>query len=398
MRHKSIAIIMKYIFTILILIVPNFALSSELAKLADEIKELTTLSARVEALEKAKPQEIKPSPYVFTLRDTNGDGDIDEEWREIIKQGQALQSKIWAEKETYWTDRLGTPPAGDVGWYGTSTMPTIQILLEEGEYFAHDTLTLPGRFHLKSQSRWGSMLRMYGDGTKTLVDDIAYGIATNAKIGLYVEPKTIVQTESGAMIVTPFEQTIEGVILVAMKGVLPVYLAQNQDRFLMRDCNIQQHQGAVIGIKHGPPLQGRNYPFRNVTQVLEGNTYLADPRILDCQLEGPHTGIRKQAAIFMSGNNMMFSRINLYGWTMGILCHGGQGRVVNSITMHDGTTADGRLFTAKDNILAVALSTRQGANADSVSGVAGGFKVWVLPKRSPAPATAGWYIKGEGLL
>lgn len=100
----------------------------------------------------------------------------------------------------------------------------------------------------------------------------------------------------------------------------------------------------------------------------------------------------------MSGNNMMFSRLNFYGWTMGILCHGGQGRVVDSITMHDGTTADGRLFTTKDNILAVALSTRPGANEDSVSGVAGGFKVWVLPKRSPAPATAGWYVKGEGLL
>ena len=389
---------MKYILAILSLIIPHLALSSELAKLADEIKELTTLSARVEALEKAKPPETKQSPYVFTLSDTNSDGDIDEEWREIIKQGQALQAKVWAEKEKYWTDRLGNPPAGDVGWYGTSTMPTIQILLVEGEYFAHDTLTLPGRFHLKSQSRWGSMIRMLGDGTKTLVDDIAYGIATNAKIGLYVEPKTIVQTASGTMIVTPFEQTIEGVILVAMNGVLPVYLAQNQDRFLMRDCNIQQHQGAVIGIKHGPPLQGRNYPFENVTQALEGNTYLADPRILDCQFEGLHSDIRKQAAIFVSGNNMIFSRLNFYGWTMGILAHGGQGRLVDGITMHDGNTADGRRFTIKENILAVSLSTRAGMNADSVTGVAGGFKAWVLPKQSPAPATAGWYVKGEGLL
>ena len=341
--------------------------------------------------------QAKTDPYTFDLYDKNGNGVIDDEWEGIIEAGQALQAKVWLKKEAYWTARLGTPPANQVGWYGTSTMPAIRILARSGEHFARNTLRLPGRFQLTCASRWGAMIRMYGDGEKTVVDDIAYGVATNAKIGIYVEPKTIVETVNGTMTVKPFEQTIERVILVAMNGVLPVYLAQNQDRILIQECNIQQHQGAQIGIKHGPPLQGRNYPFAS-TQVLDGNTYLADPRFLNLQLEGTHKATRKQAAIFASGNNMQFIGLNLYGWTMGVLCHGGQGRVVNGLTMHDGITADGRRFTLKDNILAVALSTRQGANKDAVSGVAGGFKVWVLPKRSPAPSTAGWYIKGEGLM
>lgn len=362
---------------------------------------MNTLAPRIESLENRPIPEpvVAPAsnPYQFILKDENGDGDVDEEWEAIITKGQAIQAKVWIEKEKYWTDLLGTPPAGELGWYGTSTMPTIQIVCLEGEYFFHDTARLPGRFQVTCPTRWGSMLRFYGDGDKVIVDDIAYGIATNSPIGIYVEPKTVVETENGTMTVKPFEQQIERVIIVGMKGVMPVYLAQNQDRFAMLDCNLQQHQGSMIGIKHGPPLQGRSYPFP-ATQVLDGNTYLADPRILDCQLEGPHSGARKQAAIFMSGNNMIFRGLNFYGWTTGILCHGGQGRVVDSITMHDGVTADGRRFTSKDNILAVALSTRPGVNEDSVSGVAGGFKVWVLPKRSPAPATAGWYVKGEGLL
>lgn len=357
------------------------------------------LGKRITDLESAAPA-AQPSndPYTFVLRDDDGDGFIDDEWEEIIKAGQTLQAKVWAEKEQYWTDRIGTPPAGEVGWYGSSTMPVIRIVCESGEHFAHGTLRLPGRFELTSPSRWGAMIRFEADDQgKHLIDDIAYGVATNAKIGIYVEPKTIVITENGTMIVKPFEQTIERVVLVAMNGVLPVYLAQNQDRFLMDDCNVQQHQGAQIGIKHGPPLQGRSYPFP-ATQVLDGSTYLADPRITNVQFEGPHNATRKQAAVFMSGNNIQLTGLNFYGWTHGILCHGGQGRVVSGITMHDGITADGRRFTTKENIVAVALSTRTGLNPDSVSGVAGGFKVWILPKQSPAPETAGWYIKGQGIL
>lgn len=373
--------------------------ASELAKLADEIKELTTLADRVTALEERPNVEPARNPYDFILQDDDDDGFIDNEWEDIIRQGQALQSVVWAEKEQYWNERNGRPPAGEVGWYGSSTMPVIRIICASGEHFARGTLRLPGRFELTSPARWGAMIRFEGQDSGTnMIDDIAYGVATNAKVGIYVEPKTIVETENGTMIVKPFEQTIERVVLVAMNGILPVYLAQNQDRFLMQECNVQQHQGAQIGIKHGPPLQGRSYPFKGVTQVLDGHTYLADPRFLNIQAEGPHNDKPRQTFIFASGNNMIFSGINAYGWNHVIYAHGGQNRIVNNLTIHHGKTADGRAWTQPGDIVAYLLCTRPGNTPDAVGAVAGGFKGWILPKGSIVPSAGGWHDAGEACL
>ena len=388
---------MKITLILITLIISTLTHASEISGILGEIQDLVNLSDRVKALEETQQEIPKANPYQFILQDKNGDGFVDEEWEEIIEQGQAIQAKVWTEKEAYWTEKLGAPPANQFGWYGTATMPVIQIVCLEGEYFFHNTARLPGRFQITCPARWGATLRFYGDGDKVLVDDIAYGIATNAPIGIYVEPKTEVTTVNGTMIVKPFEQTIERVIIVAMKGVMPIYLAQNQDRFLLSNCNIQQHQGAQIGVKHGPPLQARDYPFSS-KPIVDGNTYLADPVIKGCQFEGPHNNKRPQAAIFMSGNNMQYISLNLYGWMMGIYAHGGQGRIIaGGFTIHHGGTADGRQFCSKDEILTHLFSVREGNNEDSVSGVAGGFKGWILPKRSRAPDTAGWHNKGEAI-
>lgn len=278
-------------------------------------------------------------------------------------------------------------------------MPLIRILCVEPEYFFHNTLRLPGRFEVVCPARWGSILRFYGDGDRVLIDDIAYGVATMAPVGIYVEPTTTVKTSSGDMIVRPFEQGIENLILVAHNGSLPVYLAQNQDRFWMRACNVQQHQGRLsnyiqMAIKHAPPLRARDYPFSAV-QSTEGNVYLADPVFEDIQFEGPHSNALRQCIGFFSGNNMQFKFFNIYGWKMGIYCHGGQGRVITGWTMHHGETADGRQFAPKDQMLPFILCTRPGANPDMFPAHVAGFEGWVLPKRSPAPKTAGWHTKGE---
>jgi hypothetical protein len=389
---------MKTYITILLAFLAVQIQASELSGILQEIQDVVTLSDRVRALEERPTVEPVSNPYEFVLKDDDGDGFIDDEWEEIIQKGQAQQAKVWAEKEKYWKERNGTPPAGEAGWYGSSTMPVIRIICAGGEHFAHGSLRLPGRFELTSPARWGAMIRFEGDDHgKSLVDDIAYGVRTDAKIGIYVEPKTIVETENGTMIVKPFEQTIERVVLVAMNGVLPVYLAQNQDRFLMQECNVQQHQGAQIGIKHGPPLQGRSYPFA-ATQLLDGHTYLADPRFLNIQAEGPHNDKPRQVFLFASGNNIIADGFTVYGWRQTVYFHGGQNRIVSNITIHHGQTADGRQWTAPDKIVSYILSTRPGNTPDAVSGIAGGFNGWILPKGSQVPSGGGWHNAGEWTL
>lgn len=352
-------------------------------------EDLKNLTDRVSFLE-AKP-DLRVPRFTYVL-ETDEDGFADDSWEDIIRKGQAEQARYWKHGEDYWGARFPSPSGP--GWLGTSSMPVVTILCEEPEYFFHNTARLPGRFQLKASARWGSTLRFYCDGDKVLVDDIAYGVATQQPIGIYVEPST----EVGDMIVRPFEQGIEDLILVAMGNAMPVYLAMNQDRFWMQGNNIQQHQNrnpsGQIGIKHGPPLRGRDYPFP-ATQLLDGNVFLADPRILDTQAEGPHNNLLHQSFIFASGNNIIIEGLNVYGWKNAVYLHSDRGAVISSLTVHGGLTADGRRFCPDEEILSYTVSKKTGTA--SFSGIAGGYPGWYLPKRSLVPRTAGWHKAGEYL-
>ena len=371
------------------------SLNGQLDAIRADIDEVKLLSYRVATLEQrpvVSATEDKSNKFTFVLENDEG-GYADDSWEEIIAKGQALQETYWKKGETYWTETLGASPSGE-GWYGTVDSPVITILCLEPEYWFRNTARVPGRFQVRSPARWQSVLRFYGTGPKNIIDDIAYGTATNAKVGMYVEPATFV---GDGMVIRAFEQGLQNLIIVGMNGILPVYLAMNQDRFWMIDCNIQQHQGALIGIKHGPILNADTYPFP-ATQRKDGNVYLADPRFIGLQMEGPHTNKRPQAAMLLSGNNIIITDLNLYGWMQGPYMHGGQGRLINGLTIHDGITADGRRFCDSAEIVSYTMSTRSGNKPDAVSGIAGGFMEWVFPKRTRVPSKGGWHNAGESTL
>ena len=402
-----------YILTLFLAIASVQA--SELSTILDELKDLVTLSDRVRALEQ-KPDvpsgllqsiearinalENEPKPkdesakFTFVLMDDDGDNFADDEWEEIIAKGQAIQAEYWFKKEAFWRDKVSSPSGP--GWLGTATMPIIRILCVEPEYFFHNTVRLPGRFEVLCPSRWGSILRFYGDGYRALIDDVVYGFATMAPVGIYVEPETTVKTSSGDIIIRPFEQAIRNLVLAAHNGSLPVYMAQNQDRFSMRSCKFLQHEGRLseyiqVAIKHGPPLRTRNYPFPAV-QSPQGNVWLTEPSFSDIQFEGPHSNKRREAIGFFSGANMRFTDFTILGWKMGIYCHGGYGRVISGWTMDHG-----KKFAKSQELLPWILCTTKGEAPDVVQPNASGLEGWVLPKFSPAPRTAGWHTKGEAI-
>jgi len=208
-----------------------------------------------------------------------------------------------------------------------------------------------------------------------------------------------VQTSQGEMLMKPFEQTIEDVIICAHNGVLPIYLSMNQDRFCIRGAKILQHQGALIGIKHGPIINETNYPFPAIQDTEGNNVYLADPRFENLQMEGPHNNKRPQAAMLLSGNNIIISNLNLYGWMQGPYMHGGQNRLINGLTQHWGNTHDGRMYCSRDEIVSYTVTYRDNTkDSDCFSGIAGNFKQWYLPKRSKAPSKGGWHNTGQTLL
>ena len=338
---------------------------------------------------------IEPSKFEFVL-EVDADGHYsDESWEEIIKKGQELQYAYYKAAEDKYSKIWPLFP----GWHGSAMAPVIKIICEEPEYHFKDTKRLPGRFCLSSNRRWSSVLRFYGDGQKVLKDTIAYGTATNAPVGLYVEGKTKVQTSQGEMLMKPFEQTIEDVILCAHNGVLPIYLSMNQDRFCIRGAKILQHQGALIGIKHGPIINETNYPFPAIQDTEGNNVYLADPRFENLQMEGPHNNKRPQAAMLLSGNNIIISNLNLYGWMQGPYLHGGQNRLINGLTQHWGNTHDGRMYCSRDEIVSYTVCYRSNTkDSDCFSGIAGNFKQWYLPKRSKVPSKGGWHNAGEHVL
>lgn len=369
-------------------------LTSNIDKLVKKIDEVEGLyrDPVVEAVEVVGNSSA--SKFEFVL-EVDEDGFSDDSWEEIIRKGQELQYAYWKAAEIKYNKIWKLFP----GWHGSAMSPVIKIVCEEPEYHFKDTKRLPGRFCLSSPSRWSSVLRFYGNGDKVLKDTIAYGTATNAPIGLYVEGKTKVQTSKGEMLMKPFEQTIEDVIIVAHSGVLPIYLSTNQDRFCIRGAKILQHQGALIGIKHGPIVNLNDYPFPAVQSNEGNNVYLADPRFENLQMEGPHTNKRPQAAMLLSGNNIIITNLNLYGWMQGPYMHGGQNRLINGLTQHWGDTHDGRMYCSRDEIVSYTVSYKSNTkDSDSFTGIAGNFKQWYLPKRSRVPSRGGWHNFGELLL
>jgi len=347
---------------------------------------LQTLQAQVDQLQIPRTAPTGLMRYHYELDPKDPDGS----WSRIVKEGQAEQRKDFLEGEAYWTSKQGKSPSG-YGWFGSVSMPVITIVATAPEYNFRSTKRLPGRFRLWSPTRWGSTLRFHCDEGPTLHDNwtnsagIAYGFKTDAPIGIYVEPTTYVDDQFH---VRPFEQSIENCLIVAHNGTLPIYLADNQDRFWIRDCNIQQHQGAQVGIKHGPPID-----TSIIRQAPMANVYLADPKFLDLQMEGPHNAQRPQTAIFAAGNNIHMRGLNLYGWLQGPYLHGGLNRYVQ-VQVHKSNTHDGRQPLPLHEVCGVTLNKYlPGEVADCVG--AGVAKY--VPAEYVAPITFGTHRKGEGL-
>jgi len=156
-------------------------------------------------------QPTAPRGKFEFILERNGEWFGDDSWEKIIKAGQEIQAKYWKEGEAYWRPKY---PGMFEGWHGSAVSPVIKILCEEPEYFFKNTCRVPGRFQVSSTRRWSSILRFFGTGDKVLRDTIGWGHATYSPIGLYVESKTKV----GDMLMKPFEQTIDEVILSDMNG------------------------------------------------------------------------------------------------------------------------------------------------------------------------------------
>ena len=369
------------------------SLGNKIGSLQDPTPKIEELQRQVADLQaKANSKQPSGARFVYVLQ-KDADGYSDDSWEEIIKLGQDLQYPYWLSAEETYGKKYGL---GE-GWSGSAAMPVIQILCEEPEYNFKGSIRLPGRFSVTSTRRWASILRFHGGG-KVLMDDTGYGHVPRSPVNLYVEGKTSAQTAHGPMVVKPFEQTIRNIILCAHNGGTAIYLSENQDRLRIDTVKILGHQGSQLGIRHGPKLAEEKYPFP-ATQARKFNVWLTDPVFTDLQIEGPHNNRRPQAAIFATGANMIFNKINLYGWMHGLLLHGGVNRNISAITQHLGNTSDGRAFCSRDEVLSYCISyTRETVGTDSIVGVSGKFRKWYKMKHQQAPYTCGWYEKGEGIL
>ena len=361
-------------------------LDNTLARFGDRI---TNISKRVDALASAewnKPQHSNPFEFIL---ENDADGYADDSWESIIQAGQELQKPYWETSEKYWQNAQGDSPSGP-GWYGTAESPIITIRCVEPVYRFKNTCRLPGRFQVKGNGHWSSFLRFYGDGDRVLEDNIGWGVQTNAPIGIYVEPTT--ELPDGRHI-RNFEQAISGVMLIGHRGTMPVYIAQNAFNFRMTDNNAQCHQGAQISIKHGPALEADWYPVKQVYPPKFQSVYLPDPVFSNMLIEGPHKFQRKSCGILASGNNMIFDRLNFYGTMCGIMAHGGQGRVIQGCTMHDGGTHDGRHWVSKSELVLAHVIRDREKNPDTLqSGSA--FPIH-SPLRGQAAHRGGWFNGGE---
>ena len=365
-----------------------------LSQLASSVENLENQIVDQKRLPNLPPKNNK---YEFVL-EKDADGSSDESWEKIIKEGQRIQYEYWNKSEKTWNSRVKMPE----GWHGSAMSPVIKIMCEEPEYIFKNTVRLPGRFCLSSSRRWSSVLRFYTFGDKVLKDDTGYGYKWDSPVCIYVEGKTYVDMpDGGEMVMKPFEQTIEEVIICPMLQGTPIYLSEDQDRLSIRNCKILSHGGSQVGIRHGPKLAENKYPWQGVEQSKQGdyNVWLTDPRFVDLQMEGPHNNKRPQAAMLMTGANIMIQNLNLYGWMQGPYLHGGINRVINGLTQHWGNTSDGRKFCSKEEVVSYIVShTSINQGSDSFNCIAGGFKKWYLRKSKPCPYTGGWHKKGENIL
>lgn len=348
---------------------------------------LNQLKSEIDELKKVQPKVYEQRDKFKFYLEKDENYFADKSFAKIKEEGQKIQAEYWHSAEERLSKRF-TSPYGE-GWIGSAVSPLIRVMCYEPEYHFHNTICLGGRMKLDGFG-WNSVLYNELDGD-VLIDNNGWGMQTNAPVGIYVEPSTIVN----GMTIRAVEQQICNVILASLNGGLPVYLAMNQDRFLMENVNIQQHQGALVGVKHGPILEA---PWYKVRQVLEGHVALPDPRFINLQMEGPFSNKRPQAAMLLSGTNGTISNLNLHGWKMGPLVFSDHYWNINGITAHNGKKANGVQFTSDEEILLYCISQVKSEKRSSVSGACPAFKGWYLPKRSLAPETAGFYQKGQVII
>lgn len=371
---------------------------SSIKNIQEEINNLKSQITTVQSSNNISAPSTSATPKFEFILEKDSEGFSDASWNNIIKKGQEIQYEYWKKAEETWNKKVKMYE----GWHGSAMSPVIKIICEEPEYLFKNTVRLPGRFCLSSNSRWSSVLRFYTFGDKVLKDDTGYGYKWGSPVCIYVEGKTHTKmSDGGTMIMKPFEQTIEEVIICPMMKGIPIYLSEDQDRLSIRNCKILSHGGAQVGIRHGPQLAENNYPWEGVTQSKKGdsNVWITDPRFVDLQMEGPHNNKRPQAAMFMSGANIIVQNLNLYGWMQGPYFHGGINRIINGLTQHWGNTSDGRMYCARDEVVSYTVSyTDDTKDTDSFSCIAGNFKQWYLKKHSRAPEKGGWHNKSELIL
>lgn len=358
--------------------------------------EVTALNEAIKLLkkeiaeEKQKPSSLVDNKFTFRLEKDDKHFNADKSLAKIIEEGQKYQVEYWHSGE----ERLGkrwSSPSGE-GWLGSVVSPLVRVNFDEPEYHFRGTQRIPSRFCMSGGYGWSSVAYCELDSDECLIDDNRWGTQTNARVGFYVEPASFVDDA----VLRAHEQRISDLIIVTLNGGMPVYLGMNQDRFSMENVNIQQHQGALVGIKHGPILDADWYP---VKQRPIGNVSLPDPRFINMQMEGPFSNKPQQAAMMLSGLNGSITNLNLHGWAGGPVIFSDNNWLINGITVDEGLTADGRLFTDPNKILPYCISqVDPNAKRSAVGPVAGGFEGWYLPKRSKAPATKGFYQKGQTII
>jgi hypothetical protein len=360
----------------------------------DDVKSIT-VSVMEQFLKDLKPQSSQDK-YTFLIDPASPDKSLEE----AIRKGQELQQPYWEEGEEKFQHEFGDSPSGK-GWYGSTHMPVITLLFSGSEYRFSNTIRIPGRFQMKSITRWGPAIRTLGDGDKVLRVESIFGWnpCVGHPIGIYTEPAT--ELPNG-MIVRPFEQDIRDNMIVAHNNCVPVYLAQNPDRLQIVNNNIQSYQGSNIGIFHGPHIDADWMP----KSARSGDdVYLGDSTINNNQIEGPHrmehNGSRKQAGIFYSGQAVQTCFNRFFGYSQCIYSHGGRSRLSMGNQAYAKPTADGRVWARHDELVGTTFCTpnENQSSEDRMFSTVGAFYVDLqAPKSSPVHKTAGWHKAGEAFL